>query len=283
MFYGQIMMQGYLKDPSVSFCAIDDTHDNVPLQVTEFGQSVEIDKLISKIYLESGGSGEMPQHEAYELSAFFYLQQCELENVELPYFFITGDEHFYQRIKKQVINKIMGDVSEPFEKKKENVSLPSFFSKVKKFFGGSTDEPKQEDISSIEIFKALKKKFNVFHIHKQYFSKQLQKDELNDWIEALGEEWILELQTPKAVIDVILGVIALTSGSRTIEEYIKDMENRGQSVERIKEVKYSLRHLTPKFLENNLVKFPKNFLSEEKKFEAYKENKKKVEEEEGKE
>lgn len=261
MFYGQIMMQGYLKDPSVSFCAIDDTLDRAPLQVTDFGQGVQIDQLISKVYLECGGSGTESQHEAYELSAFFYLQQCELENVELPYFFITGDEHFYQRINRKVVEKIMGNV--PYEPKED----VSFFSKVKNFFGGSAHD--KENFSSLEIFKQLKKKFNVFHLHKPYYS-QIQKGELNDWKEALGEEWILELQTPKAVIDVILGVIALTSGSRTIDEYIKDMEARGQSTERIAEVKHSLRHLSPKFLKEKVIRFQKP-INEEKITETSKE------------
>lgn len=270
------MMQGYLEDPSVSFCGIDDTLDRAPLQVTDFGQGVQIDQLISKIYLESGGKGDIMGHEAYELSAFFYLQQCELENVALPYFFITGDEHFYQRIKKQTIKKIMGDVSSEIKKenKEEKKEEESFFSRIKNFFGTSNNEIKEikkenyetelkeDEISSLEIFKALKKKFNVFHLHKPYSQHKLHKGELDDWIEALGEDWILELKSPKAVIDVILGVIALTSGSRTMEAYAKDMKDRGQSAERIEEVMYSLRHLTPKFLKKNIVRFKPKPVSE---------------------
>lgn len=39
MFYGQIKMQNYIKDPEISFCAIGDaTCDSAPLQVTGFGQ-----------------------------------------------------------------------------------------------------------------------------------------------------------------------------------------------------------------------------------------------------
>lgn len=307
MFYGQIMMQGYLKDPSVSFCAVDDTQDKAPLQVTDFAQGVQMDNILSKIYLEGGGAGERSRHEAYELAAFFYLQQCDLDNSELPYFFITGDEHFYQRIKKQVVKNIMGDVPAPLKKEQETIdeinkerieiqkekekSSLSFFSKLKNFFGLENEptapfktvieevrELKEDEISSLDIFKALKKKFNVFHIHKQYFTNLLPQDELVDWIQALGEEWILELKTPKAVIDVILGVIALTSGSRTMDEYIKDMKARGQSFERIEEVKHSLRHLTPKFLEKNVLRFQKNII-EEKIEEKEQEAKNKIEEE----
>jgi len=265
MFYGQIMMQNYLSDPSVSFCAVDDTLDRAPLQITDFGQGVQIDQLISKIYLESGGSGEESCHEAYELSAYFYLRQCELSKVEIPYFFITGDEHFYSKIKQKTVEQIMGNI--PKEKS-------SFFGSIKKLFGGS------EDISSIEIWQQLKKKFNVFHLHKPYGGNAIQKGELSDWIDALGEEWILEMKTPKACIDVILGVIALTSGIRTMEEYIKDMEARGQSKERIEEVNYSLRHLTPDFLKKNVVRYQgKEEAGKSSTMEEIKEEKSGVEEE----
>lgn len=58
MFYGQIMMQGYLQDPAISFCAIGDAKmDDVPLQVTSFGQGKQIDEVLSKMYLEGGGGG----------------------------------------------------------------------------------------------------------------------------------------------------------------------------------------------------------------------------------
>lgn len=265
-------MQGYLKDPSVSFCCIDDTEDRAPLQVTKFGQGVEIDQYISSIYLERGGKGELIDHEAYELSAFFYLQQCELKNVELPYFFIIGDEHFYPNIDKKVIEKIMGNVQ--YEPKKEPIS---FFSKVKNFFGGSTPSVvKEEKFSSLEIFKELKQKFNVFHLHKPYSEVKIE-NELDDWIAALGEEWILEIKTPYVVIDVILGVIALTSGSRTIEEYVEDLKARGQSAERIEEIKSSLRKLTTEFLQYKVIRFQEGKFEETNKKRKMKKEEKKEE------
>ena len=58
MFYGQIKIQNYLREPSISFCAIGDaTTDDAPLQVTRYGEGKEIDELIAKIWLEGGGGG----------------------------------------------------------------------------------------------------------------------------------------------------------------------------------------------------------------------------------
>lgn len=54
------------------------------------------------------------------------------------------------------------------------------------------------------------------------------------------------METAKACVDVILGAIALTSGARTLEGYLKDMENRGQEPERIEEVKNALEEYAAK-------------------------------------
>ena len=51
MFYSQIIIQGYLKDPSISFFANADLFDFVYMQVSRFIKASDIDEQISKIYL----------------------------------------------------------------------------------------------------------------------------------------------------------------------------------------------------------------------------------------
>ena len=48
------------------------------------------------------------------------------------------------------------------------------------------------------------------------------------WIKALGEDRVLDMTNPKACVDVVLGIIAITSGKRTLGGYVDDMINRGQ-------------------------------------------------------
>ena len=222
MFYGQLVMNGYCELPSISFCAIGDTFDKAPLQVTEFCQGNKLDRNLKMIYLESGGAGELSGHESYELSAYFYARHCILENAQLPYFFITGDEDFYSLIHSKTIYDIIGVKS------------------------------KEEKFDSFRIWKELMKKFNVFHLHKPY-NNELENDELTEWVKALGRNRIIEMRTSKSVIDVVLGIIALTSGQRTLKSYLKDMEVRGQSQDRIEEIKYALRNLTQDFLINKVI------------------------------
>lgn len=110
---------------------------------------------------------------------------------------------------------------------------------LKEIFG---DAPKEINakISSLVVWQELKQKFNVFYLHKPYFKKAVDNQALKQWRTALGKERILNLKNPKACVDVMLGAIAITSGQRTMQEYIHDMENRGQTQERVIEVAEAL-------------------------------------------
>ena len=210
MFYGQIMMQKYLGDPALSFCAVGDvTCDDSPLQVSEFGQGKAIDQLISKMYLEGGGGGN--QHESYDLAAHFYATRVDLINCEFPFFFITGDEGFWEREQGKDIEKVFGQGI------------------------------KEQSIDSKEIWTKLMKVYNVFHIKKPFSDTRQNVTIKKQWVEALGQERVLDIVTPKACIDVMLGAIALTSGTRDLNGYIEDMKTRGQDAGRIVEVTAALK------------------------------------------
>ena len=53
----------------------------------------------------------------------------------------------------------------------------------------------------------------------------------------LGKERVFVFNEPKAVIDIVLGLISITSKSRKLSDYLDDMKQRGQSNERIGLVK----------------------------------------------
>jgi len=223
MFYGQIMLQGYLSDPAISFCAIGDaTSDGAPLQVTEFGQGKEIDQLISKMYLEGGGGDN--KHESYELAAYFYAKRCDLQNVELPFLFITGDEIFYENLSESTVHEVIGTNLE------ETIGTGQNQHK-----GG-----RHHDLKASDIWNEIKTKYNVFLVHKPFKNQADDTQFVNRWKKVLGNERVLLIVTPKAVIDVILGAIAMTSKARTLKTYIDDMRVRGQTEERIKEVSLAL-------------------------------------------
>lgn len=219
MFYGQIMMQNYLKEPAISFCAVGDyTCDEAPLQITEFKQGKEIDSLLAKMYLEGGGGGS--HYESYELASYFYETNVDLTPAEMPFFFVTGDESFYEKIPEKHIFRIMGK------------SIEGNF------------------IIARDTWKNLMKKYNVFLIKKPYEEERREITIIKQWNETIGEERVLMINNAKACVDVMLGAIALTSGHRNLEEYIVDMQKRGQTKERISEVTAALKNYSEKIKAN---------------------------------
>jgi hypothetical protein len=52
------------------------------------------------------------------------------------------------------------------------------------------------------------------------------------------------IDSAKAAVDIMLGVLAITNGTRTLDGYVADMKARGQSDKRIEEVRKSLADLS---------------------------------------
>eukprot|EP00760_Papus_ankaliazontas_P004929 PhM_4_TR1227/c0_g1_i1/m.24316 len=211
MFYGQIMMQGYLKDPAVSFCGIGDVdYDQAPLQVTDFAQGTAIDTEVSKIWVEGNGGDAA---ESYEYAALYYGYRCSLPNVEggKGFLFITGDE-----VPKTVT-----------------------LEKVKSVLGVEMERAPTNE----EIFERCRAKFHVFYLCKTSSGKVPQKV-MKAWGPLVGEENIMPLINAKAVVDAMLGCISVVSGARSFESYVADMQTRGQTDERIAEIHNAMAMMT---------------------------------------
>jgi len=64
---------------------------------------------------------------------------------------------------------------------------------------------------------------------------------LGQWEKVLPKERIMLLHDPKAIVDVMLGIVAITRGKRTLDEYVADMIKRGQNEERQQHVLAALK------------------------------------------
>jgi len=65
---------------------------------------------------------------------------------------------------------------------------------------------------------------------------------LAKWTSWVGHDNILRLPEAKAVVDMMLGALSITAGSRTWDTYYADLKTRGQEVARIKNVYEALHH-----------------------------------------
>ena len=206
MFFGQIMLQGYLADPAISFAAVGDANtDSAPLQVCDFARGTDLDDWLKKLYLEGGGGGTT--QESYELAAALYAKTTFAAKDAGPIFFFIGDEGFYKTVSASVAKAVLGV---------------------------------NEGISGDDAMKSLTEKFEVFLVHKAYDRGGSDSKIVAQWSSALGAARVLKLDAPKAVVDVMLGALAIVSSARDLDSYVVDMEGRGQTTARIATVKDAL-------------------------------------------
>ena len=190
-FFIQIENQGYLDDPAVSFAAVGDCYcDSAPLQVADFSQSMELVENLEKMYIEHGGGGQ--HHESYETMLYYYWKHCELPDAETPFLFIIGDEGFYDTVSKDHLRRWLG-------------------------------EKEAREVDSREVIRQLLRKFagNVFLLHLDYRTPLLDGEIVAQWREVLGEN-LIHLTDPTLVVEVMLGLIAMTMNRRTMTSYLDD-------------------------------------------------------------
>ncbi|MEU5881560.1 hypothetical protein [Spirillospora sp. NPDC047279] len=108
---GLLLRKGYLEHPQILFGAIGDaTCDRAPLQVGQFESDNRMDDDLGKIYLESGGGGQMT--ESYELGMYFMARHTAIDCYEKRgkrgYLFMIGDELAYPKVKRREVGKVIG-------------------------------------------------------------------------------------------------------------------------------------------------------------------------------
>jgi len=221
MFYGQIMIQNYVKDPALSFAFYAHaTSDQYPLQVSDFARGNDIDDWLRKMYFYSCGGGD----EGLEYPAFLYGHRCTFPNIGeggKGFYFIIGDSlPSFDTIRPDLAKSILGvdiEVAMPMEK----------------------------------VFEKLKSKYHVFFVCRIPTTHGLENGDIpssmkQKWIKWVGKDHILLLPEAKAVVDIMLGALCLTVGTRTWETYLKDLQSRGQSDDRIKTVYAAVHNLEKK-------------------------------------
>lgn len=64
------------------------------------------------------------------------------------------------------------------------------------------------------------KAYNLFHLKKSYEEPDVEAKIYEQWVGALGKERVIEIKDAKSSVDVMLGIIAITNGTRTLESYL---------------------------------------------------------------
>lgn len=204
---GQLRIQGYLKNPLIMIVMVGDAYsDRYPIQVSKPERGDALIAEIEKTYPEGNGGGQ--GKESYELTAYYLLNHVKLDDTNAkPYVFFLGDEGVYTTINAEQVEEHIG-------------------------------ERMENDMDTKTVFKQLCQKYNVFRLHREYSGYGNADDVIvKQWKDLIGQERVQRLTKPKEVVDDILGIVAVGTKSRTIDGYLDDLKNRGQTPERIDAVK----------------------------------------------
>ena len=207
MFYGEIEQKKYLEDFDICICAVGDAWcDDYPIQIGTPAKGLDIDKYLEKIVLESGGGGN--DKESYEIMAHYLANNCEFEKDAHPIVFFVADESAPKTVSKQECERLGIECKE-----------------------------------SYNPWPELNKKFNnnVFCMLNKYCGMEFVTRYTNSWKEVLPPEHTIRIPEEKAIVDLMLGVLAIQK--EELNEYAIDMKNRGQTVARIEGVTSSLQEL----------------------------------------
>jgi hypothetical protein len=208
MFYGEIESKGYLTDFDICICAVGDAkYDDYPIQIGTPAKGIEIDSWLEKIVLESGGGGN--DHESYEIMAHYLANYCEFEKNAHPIVFFIADEKAEDIVSKRECEDLGIKCNHDYNP-----------------------------------WEALNKKFNnnVFVMLNKYCGRTFRDDFTASWQKVLPNQHTIRIPEEKAIIDLMLGVIAIQK--EELEVYALDMKGRGQTNARISGVTSSLKELS---------------------------------------
>jgi len=200
------MMHEYAQDPRLSVAALSTGN---PLQATDFcglGGEAEMEKI--RLVQGTPGDSGAP----YADAAFFYASHRHVkfgtDMASKPFFFFTGDQV----------------VGSEWYKLRSNVLKTMDPIAALDTWRGITG-----------LWSQLKEKYHVF-----YLAAPGNNAACEWWRKTLGKEHVLLVPSAKAVVDCIIGTIAITSGSRTLAGYCEDLGERGVAEQTQKEVALAL-------------------------------------------
>jgi hypothetical protein len=219
----QMQTHRYLPEPQMCLAIVGDcTSDKGPIQVADFSVFKGLSKQLGQIWLEREGG--LTAEESYEFHAYFGAYRIVMPKAVNPFCIFTGDESFRDVLEAADLNK---------------------------YFGGQNQTTTAE-----QAFSDLRRNFhdNVFLLHRCYTSHGGLSDTeiVSKWTKVLGRERIILLPEDEAIVDTVLGILAIMGGSRTLEAYCYDMAHRKnantgepepQTRERISMIRVALRQL----------------------------------------
>lgn len=166
---------------AVLFVAFGDVKFGDKIWVTRFGAGPELDVLLDSLPRSAGGGGD--EEESPELVALYVLTRVDVSRARNIYFWTITDERPAEQIDPQLARQYVGVQALPAAR------------------------------TTKAVFDALALKMRPFVVLKRADTGSYDPDRIRGaWERALGRERVLPLDDGRRVVDVMLAVVAKTTG-----------------------------------------------------------------------
>ncbi len=186
--------------------------EDYPVQVRPAAKGLKLKDSIAELIQERKGGGQM--RETYELNALYCLRKIQTPNaIRKPLFIIIGDEKTYDDIDPETAERVLG------------IKLKS-------------------KLRTEDLFRELKERFAVYHIHSEYDPRgtdkmsPLDKQIYDHWVDLLDADHVSVLYETGRIVDVIFGIMA--KETERIAYFEEELEGR-QTAEQVRTVYKSLQ------------------------------------------
>lgn len=253
MFYGQIVTNGWMDDPAISLCMVEDSDedegrgpDEWGIQVTDFARGDTLDDALEGMVYSKGGGGN--GGESYQLAMYYYARKASFPVGDTkPLLFFYGDEPILPYVSPHQAMKFFGDII------KEPISFEQLAVELNKNWDVYLFGP-----YGYEEAKDAPAAARPYRLHKPG-SARAGRRRLSGWVEGMYTgsvgltpyQWwqvcgkkpenLIELNDWNGVVDYMLGIVAMNNGGLTLSEYKDSMRRRHQSARRISAVAEGLR------------------------------------------
>lgn len=174
-----------VPDAHVLFGGIGDQYaDNSPLQVGQFEAGTdELNKWLTKIYLEGGGGGQ--SMESYSLAWLFFARHTSIDCFEKRnqkgFLFTIGDEGVHKALERDFLTNLLG-------------------------------YPFYEDIPAEQLLAEAQRMYHVFHLHVTETSTGSSGVIIDGWRKLLQERLIL-VEDYNNIAEIIASTVAVVMGA----------------------------------------------------------------------
>ncbi len=184
-----IMTKLYTKIRDVEFMVMgigDLFYDYCPLQVSQFESDIRIAEQLDKVYFEFGGGGN--GYESYTAAWYFGLNHIRLDA--------------WNRGKKGIIITMGDEGLNPY--------LPA--DKLEKVTG----RPLTRDVNTPELYKAVREKYEIYHIFVDHHSPRYRNDSyLLSWRQLLDREHF-QVVRMEGIADTIIRIVTEEAGRNNL-------------------------------------------------------------------